>query len=317
MQSIVYPALLAGAAVFLFALAIGTVKKDAVEQRIDELTESRKKINLKQEEKAERPHGKPVKAGWLGFWKKLLQVLDQELLKADLPIKVEEFFGLTLAAAILPGTLFIALTGRGILFVLWVLVIVCAAALFLKREQRKRSMAFDRQLAESLGTMANSLRAGFSFLQSMEMIGQESRPPLAAEFHKTLKEIKLGVTTEEALQHLCQRVTSQDLDLIITALLIQRQVGGNLAEVLDRISHTIKERNRIRGEIRTLTAQGKISGFVIGSLPFGLGLFLMTVNPEYIGALFRHPVGYVLVGMGLAAQAVGVVMIRKIVNIQV
>lgn len=313
MKDIIFPAILAGVALFIFVLEISSVKKGQIEQRIDELSEGQKN-KQKQEEKAVKSQDKPPEK--LGFWKKPLQALDKELLKADLPVKAEEFLALTLAAALLPAILLMVLTGKGILVILWVLVITCIAFLFLKQEQRKRSTAFDRQLADSLGTMANSLRAGFGFLQAIEMISQESRPPLATEFQKTLKEIRLGVTTEDALQHLCQRIASQDLELIITALLIQRQVGGNLAEVLDRISHTIKERNRIRGEIKTLTAQGRISGMVIGALPFGLGLFLMIVNPEYIGALFQHPMGLALIGAGFAAQAVGVVMIRKIVNIQ-
>lgn len=313
MKDIIFPAILAGVALFIFVLEISSVKKGQIEQRIDELSEGQKN-KQKQEEKAVKSQDKPPEMP--GFWKKPLQALDKELLKADLPVKAEEFLALTLAAALLPAILLMVLTGKGILVILWVLVITCIAFLFLKQEQRKRSTAFDRQLADSLGTMANSLRAGFGFLQAIEMISQESRPPLATEFQKTLKEIRLGVTTEDALQHLCQRIASQDLELIITALLIQRQVGGNLAEVLDRISHTIKERNRIRGEIKTLTAQGRISGMVIGALPFGLGLFLMIVNPEYIGALFQHPMGLALIGAGFAAQAVGVVVIRKIVNIQ-
>jgi tight adherence protein B len=313
MKDIIFPAILAGVALFIFVLEISSVKKGLIEQRIDELSEGQKN-KQKQEEKAVKSQDKPPEMP--GFWKKPLQALDKELLKADLPVKVEEFLALTLAAALLPAILLMVLTGKGILAILWMLVATCIAFLFLKQEQRKRSTAFDRQLADSLGTMANSLRAGFGFLQAIEMISQESRPPLATEFQKTLKEIRLGVTTEDALQHLCQRIASQDLELIITALLIQRQVGGNLAEVLDRISHTIKERNRIRGEIKTLTAQGRISGMVIGALPFGLGLFLMIVNPEYIGALFQHPMGLALIGAGFAAQAVGVVVIRKIVNIQ-
>jgi tight adherence protein B len=311
MIDILYPALLAGASVFLVVLAIGSPNRNRVEQRILELTDSPKTSPAVTAEKK-----RTSKINFM-FWQKSLSALDRELLKADLPLKVEEFVGLILIITILPGLFFFTALGNEIIFIFWFLTVTCSAVLFVKRAQKKRNMAFDKQLAESLTTMANSLRAGFGFMQSMEMIAQESRQPLASEFQKTLKEISLGVTTEEALQNLCQRVPSQDLDLIITALLIQRQVGGNLAEVLDRISHTIKERNRIRGEIKTLTAQGRISGIIIGSLPFALGLFLMTVNPEYIGALFQHPLGLVLIGAGLGAQAIGVIMIRRIVNIQI
>lgn len=139
--------------------------------------------------------------------------------------------------------------------------------------------------------------------------------PLGGEFSGILKEIQLGMPTERALSGVLQRVASEDLEMMVTAVLIQRQVGGNLAEVLDKISETITERVRIKGEIKTLTAQGRISGMIIGSLPLVLAFILMLINPEYIKVLITDPVGPILIIYGVISQIMGALMIRKIVSL--
>jgi tight adherence protein B len=145
---------------------------------------------------------------------------------------------------------------------------------------------------------------------------QEAVPPLAGEFRQTLREIKYGLPTEEALKNMARRVRCDDLDLVITAINIQHQVGGNLAEVLDNITHTIRERIRIKGEVRTLTAQGRISGTIVALLPLALAAFLMIVNPTYLSVLFRHPLGLTLTGAAIVFGVVGAILIKKIVNIE-
>ncbi len=148
------------------------------------------------------------------------------------------------------------------------------------------------------------------------MVSREMAPPIGVEFARVLKEMNLGVTTEEALANLGERVVSDDLDLVITAVLIQRQVGGNLAEVLDSIAGTIRERIRLKGEVRTLTAQGRVSGLIIGVLPFALAGFIYVINPKYMMTLFTHPLGIAMVGYALVSMAVGMMMVWKIVNIE-
>ncbi len=165
--------------------------------------------------------------------------------------------------------------------------------------------------------LSNSLKAGYSFLQAMELVSREIGDPLSCEFEKCLKEMSLGLATEEALEHAALRMGCPDFDLVVTAVLIQRQVGGNLSEILDTIAHTIRERIRIQGEIRTLTAQGKISGMVIGLLPLVLALFVFIINPDYIKPLFVEPLGRAMLGLGVMGQVMAMVIIRKIVNIEV
>lgn len=186
-----------------------------------------------------------------------------------------------------------------------------------KYQQDKRNRLFNSQLTDALTLASNSLKAGYSFLQAMDVVSREMPYPIGEEFARAIKEANLGVPIEDALLQVTKRVRSDDLDLVMTAVLIQRQVGGNLATILDNITETIRERVKIHGQIKTLTAQGKISGLIIICLPAALGLYLYTTNPKYITTLFTHPLGLLMVGMGILSQLIGAFLIYKIVNIEV
>jgi len=182
---------------------------------------------------------------------------------------------------------------------------------------RRRMKAFNHQLGDALILISNSLRTGYSFIQSFDLVAREMQAPMSVEFSRTMKEMNLGMTTEDALDKMTKRIQSHDLDLVITAVLIQRQVGGNLAELLDNLAHTIRERVRIRGHIQTLTAQGRISGLIVSLLPIGIGLIIYSFNPEYIRLLFTHAIGVKLVIAALISQIIGILLVRRIVNIEV
>lgn len=191
------------------------------------------------------------------------------------------------------------------------------AAIFAKAKKNKRKKAIEGQIIDALTLMSSSLKAGYSFLQATEMAAREVPPPLGEEFGRTLHEMSMGRPVDDSLNELAQRTGVEDLDLVVTAVIIQRQVGGNLAEVLDTIAHTIRERIRIRGEIKTLTAQGRISGLIIGALPLAILLFITLINPGYIVPLFQNPIGLLFIGMGVSGQVIGMMLIRKIINIEV
>ena len=187
---------------------------------------------------------------------------------------------------------------------------------YVKYRQGKRIRMFNGQLADTIVLMSNSLRSGFSFPQTMDLIGKEVAPPMSTEFRRAVREIGLGMGVEAALLNLYKRVPSEDLDLMITAVTIQFEVGGNLATILDTIGHTIRERIRIKGEIQTLTAMGRASGWIITLLPFALGAFIMLINPTYMKAMFDWP----WVCMPICATmliALGGWLIMKIVTIEV
>lgn len=242
---------------------------------------------------------------------------DKKLAEADLPLRGEEFVALTAFCAA-GGFVLAAVTGcRPVVTGLAGLIAGAVPCWFVGFAARKRIARFNGQIPDTLTIMANSLRAGFGFLQAIEVVQREMPPPIGREFGRTFRELGLGTPVEEALTGLAQRVKSEDLALVVTAVLVQRQVGGNLAEVLDKIAHTIRERVRIQGEIRTLTAQGRISGVIISLLPVFLVVVMMAINPGYIGLLFTHPVGKVLLAAAAGAEIVGWILIRRIVNINV
>lgn len=246
------------------------------------------------------------------------RLMEHKLIQAGLPLRGSEFMVICLGTALLGfitiflfsgASLLPALAGAGAGYFVPVV--------FLKIKIDKRVKAFNDQLGDCLILVANSLRTGYSFMQALEMVSREMPQPIADEFGRVLKEMGLGVSTEQAMNNLAKRVNSDDLDLVITAVLIQRQVGGNLAEVLDNIAGTIRERVKIKGQIKTLTAQGRISGIIISLLPVGIGSVIYFINPEYIGLLFIHPVGKAMLVAGVVSQLMGILLIRRIVNIEV
>lgn len=199
-----------------------------------------------------------------------------------------------------------------------------APRLYLKRRQAKRLKAFADQLPDTITLLANSLRAGSSFLQGMELVTREARPPISEEFERVVREMQLGVALQPALDNLVRRVASEDLELMVTAIQIQSQVGGNLATVLDAIAHTIRERIRIYGEIQTLTAMQRYSGYVITLLPVGLAAILFVISPTYISRLLDKPpellglpMGVIFMLVGLISMGIGYLFIRRIVDIKV
>lgn len=193
-----------------------------------------------------------------------------------------------------------------------------APRIYVARITSSRLMKFENQLPDTLGLWVNALRSGYSVLQSMEAIARDAPEPTATEFKRVVQEVQLGIDMGDAFEHLLGRVDSEDLDLVVTAVNIQREVGGNLAEILDVISHTIRERIKIKGEIRVLTAQGRATGYLISFLPIVLALFLYTINPGYMGNLFENRVcGWPMLGVGLALIGIGFAIVQKIVDIDI
>jgi tight adherence protein B len=200
--------------------------------------------------------------------------------------------------------------------------IVCALvgygvpAVYLGMKAKRRRKKFIGQLGDTITLMGNSLRAGYSLLQTMELVSRESADPIATEFRRVVREIGLGVSNQEAMHNLLRRVPSDDLDLLVTAINIQHEVGGNLAQILQIIGHTIRERVRIKGEIAVLTAQQSLSAYVICALPVVLAVILFMINPGYMSGLFQWP--YVCMPIASAVMViVGFLIMRKIVAIEV
>jgi tight adherence protein B len=195
---------------------------------------------------------------------------------------------------------------------------------WLKRRKNKRLKAFNGNLADTITLIANALRSGSSFLQAIEMVVRETQAPISTEFNRVIREVNLGLPFEQALANMVRRVKSDDLELMTTAITIQHQVGGNLAEILDSIAFTIRERVRIKGEIKTLTAQQRMSGYVVGFLPLGLVGILMVIAPKFMDPMFQKPpevlglpLGVIILSTGGVMMLIGFMLIRRIVDIEV
>jgi tight adherence protein B len=193
--------------------------------------------------------------------------------------------------------------------------------MYVKTRAKARIRKFNNTLADTIAMLGSSLRSGYSLLQSMDLVSKEGVGPVASEFRRVVQEVGLGLSTETALANLYRRVPSDDLDLMITAINIQHEVGGNLAQILESIAHTIRERVRIKGEIQTLTAQGRISGYVITALPIGLAIFLSMINPGYMAPMFTFgmpPKAWCCLPVTSGAMIVmGYFAIMKIVDIDI
>jgi tight adherence protein B len=202
----------------------------------------------------------------------------------------------------------------------WISIPFCIAgwiipSLYVKRKIRKRVSLFEEQLSDLLDLLVSALRSGQSFGQGLESAVANAQYPISKEFKRLLTEMMLGIPTARAMQNLQDRIPSEDLEMMVAAYLIQHGVGGSLSEVLDNVSHTIRERAKVRGEIRTLTAQGRLSGIVVGSLPMVLCFLIFLMNREYMSLLFVTPLGRIMLAVGFLFQIMGALIIRKIVRI--
>jgi tight adherence protein B len=318
---------LAALAVVVIAIGIAMSGNDGVASRLERYASGREDAAATDE-----PGESAVVAGLSRVIERqdLATRLATDLARADLKMKPAEFILIWAATPFVFAAVVFVLGfvfegfRNPIALVVAFLLGIWMPRVYLKRRQGKRIKRFAEQLPDTITLLANSLRAGSSFLQGMELVTREARPPISEEFERVVREMQLGVALQPALNNLVRRVASEDLELMVTAIQIQSQVGGNLATVLDAIAFTIRERVRIQGEIQTLTAMQRYSGYVITLLPVGLGLILLLISPNYIGVMFQNPpglfglpIGVVFFLVGLTSMGVGFLLIRRIVDIKV
>jgi tight adherence protein B len=243
--------------------------------------------------------------------------LQTDLARANLKLTVGEFLIVQFAVTAVVGSLAWLLSGLVLVGAVFGAVGWFVPKLWLGRRRAKRLKAFNNQLADTIGLVSNSLRSGMSLVQSMEMISREGEPPISDEFQRVVREIGLGVGPQEALLHLVRRVDSDDLELLVTAILVQFEIGGNLSRILDSIAGTIRERVKLMGEVRTMSAQGRMAGYILSGLPLAIGGMLMLIAPSYMHALFTPGPWLVLPVAALIGIFMGSLVIRKLVAIEV
>ena len=242
--------------------------------------------------------------------------LQVELQRAGLNLRAAEFVFIQAGTAALVGLVFWFRLG----FILGIVGAVggyFVPPFYLRMRQRRRRKAFEAALADTIMLMSNGVKAGYGIQQALASVAESGRPPLSDEIGRVVRETSLGIDLDVAIQHANERLASKDFDLMVTAIMIHRSVGGNLAEVLDKIAETIRERVRVHGEVQTLTAQARASGYIITGLPFAVGGILSLISPGFEKPLFTSALGIVLIVIGLISISIGYALIRKITDIHI
>ncbi len=282
-----------------------------------------------EEHKKERAERRFSKSGFQfarrkisGFVVKLLLLerlrvrMEKDMERADIPVRGEEMLVFLLSAAAISYFLVAFFTKNLLTSLLIVPLVFLLARIIIMAKMKKRLETINEQLGDALDMMASSLRAGYSFNQAMATVGREMPLPISLEFKKVVKETSYGVSMDDSLDKMLERVTLDDLELVVTAVKIQRQIGGNLAEILDNISGTIRQRIQLKGEVSALTAQGRLSGIIASSAPIFLAVFMFINSPEHMKLLFTDSTGQKLLVLGVIGQLLGFIFIRRIINIK-
>jgi tight adherence protein B len=314
--------LISGGVIALVLLVIGIIvsatgDKTAIDDRINKYLEEENKTETGKESKGALTDwvNKRVEKSAFG------DRISRELARADLKFKPGEYIALYVIA-IVGGALIAFLLGGRLLLsaVIGAGIGALLPRMYVKNQQSKRLTRFNEQLPDMLNLMVNGLRAGFSTLQAMEAVSKELPPPICDEFRRVVQEMQLGIPMEKALANLLRRIPSQDLDFLITAINVQREVGGNLAEIMDVISYTIRERIRIKGDIRALTAQAMYSGRALALMPIGLLCILWFLNRSYVMEFFNKDnilCGGIALGGAGVLIVVGYFVMIRIANVEV
>jgi tight adherence protein B len=237
-----------------------------------------------------------------------------KLARADIHLRPAEWMLASTGVSVIVGVLVALRFGSLILVPVGFIVGWVGCGLFLRVRQSKRRKAFDLQLGPAI---SGGLKAGYTFGQAVDLVSKNAQPPMGSELARITREQQLGVPLVEALSRMVSRNDSEDMRLMLTAVQIQQQVGGNLAEILDTIEFTIRERVRIKGEIKTITSQARVSGYILIGLPFALGGILSLLAPSYFTPMLHQTIGQIMLGIGVFFLACGYAIIRKIVNIRV
>ena len=313
--------LIGGGVILLILLIIGVVvsitsDRSIVEERLGRY------LDDEVPEEAERGSGRTAATDWLNRRVAKSSMGDRvarELARADLKFKVAEYFALVFISTFAVALIAYLIQPNIVSAVIGGVIGFFLPRFYVKRQQSARLIKFNDQLSDMLNLMVNGLRAGYSTMQALEAVSRELPTPISDEFRRVVQEMQIGITMETALENLLRRIPSEDLDFVVTAINVQREVGGNLSEILDTISFTIRERVRIKGEIRVMTAQVRTSGIVLALIPVFLTLALWFVSPEYIGSFFaRGPLcGWSAVGVIVGMIAAGYFVMMKIADIEV
>ncbi len=314
-------------AVFSFVVGIRGSRRSAMEERLESFRSERQTGEVQsQEGQQEGPvlkrrsySGLPILNAFIGQFRGSEQVA-LRLERAGVPLRVGEYYMVRylmaalflVAPFIFSQGMFAVILGIGMAVLGYSL-----PAMWVGSKRSTRVKKLNAQMVEMLGMVANSLKSGYGLMQSFDFASKQLDPPLATELGRMLRDANLGMSGEDALRAMGERIDSPDLDMVLTAVNIQRSAGGNLVEILEGVAYTMRERERIRGEIGTLTSQQRMTGIIIGGLPVGMGLLFMLINPDYMGLLFTTTVGRMMLVAAVVLEFLGAMSMKKILAIDI
>lgn len=291
----------------LFVLSMTMQHQVVVGERVKALADSQGDSKAMQEQGKERRKRTRLP---------ISKMFEEQLSTAGIHMRAEEFLMIWIFLVTVPAGIMLFL-GAGIMpAIVIILVAIIMPPMFVRSRRKKQLALFESQLGDALMLIGNCLRSGLTFQQALGSIAKEMQDPIAKEFARVVKEIQLGTSMEDALENMLRRIDSQELMLTISAVQIQHQVGGNLMEVLQNISSTIVDRQKLKSDIKVMTASGRTSGLIIGMLPVAIGGILMLVNDEYIQTFFTTSAGTIMLAAAAALEVIGFLVIRKIINIK-
>lgn len=320
--------LIGGGVVLIVLLIIGVVvsissEQSLVEERLGRFVDD----DQKQDSSAGEEASRSIVTDWMNrrvASSSRGDLVARELARADLKIKVVEYYAIIFMSTVAVAVIAFLIQPQIASPIIGGVVGFFIPRFYVRRQQVARLNKFNDQLADMLNLMVNGLRAGYSTMQAMEAVSRELPSPISDEFRRVVQEMQIGIAMDKAMENLLRRIPSEDLDFVVTAINVQREVGGNLAEILDTISFTIRERVRIKGEIRIMTAQVRTSGAVLSLIPVFLGIALWFISPEYIGTFFAaspatpQPLcGIIAVGTIVGMIVAGYFVMQKIADIEV
>ena len=311
--------------VTVFSLVVGIRSRHSpMEERLESLRSERQTVEGQQQEgpalrKQRSYSGVPLLSALVGQLRGSEKVA-LNLERAGVPLRVGEYYIIRYVAALFFFVVPLIFAKGALAFLLGAGMAVLGYSLPAIWVNSKRSALvkkMDAQMVEMLGMVANSLKSGYGLMQSFEFASNQMDPPLATELRRMLRDANLGMSNEDALQGMGERIGSPDMDMVLTAINIQSAVGGNLSDILEGVSFTMRERERMRGEINTLTSQQRMTGIVIGGLPVVMGGVFMVINPDYMGLLFTRTAGQGMLVAAVVLEFLGVMSMKKILAIEV
>ena len=311
-------------ALLVFALAyiiVATISADkiAAEKRLEELNKKEGDggdVALVKNESKSTLAKKASKKQKSNVSEQFGNAVYKELQSADIKMRPEEFLLIWILLIFLPGSLVGLFTGQIVVALALIVAGLVAPIIYIKAKQKKRVKQFEEQLSDALMICCSCLRSGLSFTQAMETIAHDMDAPISTEFDLTIKEMNMGYSIDEALENLGKRIDSKYVELMISAVLVQRQTGGNLSRILENISDTIKEKLKLKKQLKTSTASGKASGMIVGAMPLViLGLFTL-INYDMMKVLYTEPRGYVLLGVVAGLELMAFLAIKKITTVK-